>query len=374
MRQLAQQGRRRVAPAGGEFRTVPFDISSSQASGDGLTFEGYAAVFGQAARISGHPEDFDEQIAPGAFRSVAAGNYPVLMFEHGRHPLIGTMPLGRITRASEDTNGLWIEARLTDNWLVQPVRDAIADEAIDGMSFRFTVNGDDGEAWEDRSGGVPLRTLINLHVPELGPVVFPAYEPTTASVRSALDRVPDTRAPVTPYEPGHEAVSLVHVHEHPDGHGRAHSHLHVHSNDNRHSGAGHEHAPGSPGAGMPEVQVNSADPGGDVSGISLAGQIRAFLASRGVDLDQAVRDRGYAREHEARATAARASELKHVAREIRKARRAAQLEHSMWRLGWGPTAATVREKQREVETLQRELLEGCGNDRGLMASVQRSVA
>lgn len=179
------------APAEGEFRTVPFDVVSSAASGDGLTFEGYAAVYDQRARISSYDGDFDEQIARGAFRSVTdGGKYPVLMFEHGKHPLIGTLPLGRITAARDDANGLWIEARLTDNWLIQPVRDAIADKAVTGMSFRFTVAGDDGQAWEQRAGDVDLRTLRSLDVPELGPVVFPAYEPTTASVRSQLDRLP----------------------------------------------------------------------------------------------------------------------------------------------------------------------------------------
>jgi HK97 family phage prohead protease len=177
------------APQDGEVRTVPFSVSSAQANGDGLTFEGYAAVYDTPTRITGWEGDFDEQIAMGAFRAVAAGAYPVLMFEHGRHPLIGTMPLGKITDAREDPAGLWIEARLIDNWLIQPVRDAVAAEALDGMSFRFTVDGDDGEVWVDRPGDVPLRTLTSVSVPELGPVVFPAYEPTTASVRSLLDNL-----------------------------------------------------------------------------------------------------------------------------------------------------------------------------------------
>jgi HK97 family phage prohead protease len=178
------------APADGEYRTVSLpEMVTVRDNGDGLTFSGYAAVFNAAARISGWDEDFDEQIAPGAFRAVAAGQYPKLMFEHGRHPLIGTMPLGRITDAREDTTGLWIEARLTDNWLIQPVRDAVAAQALDGMSFRFTVD-EGGESWAERTGDVALRTLTSVSVPELGPVVFPAYEPTTASVRSLLDKLP----------------------------------------------------------------------------------------------------------------------------------------------------------------------------------------
>jgi HK97 family phage prohead protease len=177
------------APVDGEIRTVPFEVASAESNGDGLTFEGYAAVFNTPTRIAGWDEDFDEQIAPGAFRAVADGAYPVLMFEHGKHPLIGTMPLGKITDAREDPAGLWIQARLTDNWLIQPVRDAVADQALDGMSFRFMVD-DGGETWMDRSGDVALRTLTSVTVPELGPVVFPAYEPTTASVRSLFDKLP----------------------------------------------------------------------------------------------------------------------------------------------------------------------------------------
>src|SRR6266496_2856952 len=179
-----------AADVDGEYRTVTLpDPLAVHENGDGLTFEGYAAVFNSRTLIQGTDEDFEEQIAPGAFRAIAAGQYPVLMFEHGRHPLIGTMPLGRLTGAREDTDGLWVEGRLTDNWLIQPVRDAVRDQAVTGMSFRFTVD-DGGEYWEDRDGDVSLRTLTSVSVPELGPVVFPAYEPTTASVRSLLDKLP----------------------------------------------------------------------------------------------------------------------------------------------------------------------------------------
>jgi hypothetical protein len=85
------------------------------------------------------------------------------------------------------------------------VRDAIASKAITGMSFRFSVVR---EAWFDASGKqirdpealrdalertwyedvpdeeLPLRDLREVKVPELGPVVFPAYEETSVAVRS----------------------------------------------------------------------------------------------------------------------------------------------------------------------------------------------
>ena len=87
------------------IRSVPFEITRAEGDGrggDGLTFEGYAAVFNRTALIRDAAGDFEEQIAPGAFTESLARRKPVLMFEHGKHPLIGSMPLGRIDNIRED--------------------------------------------------------------------------------------------------------------------------------------------------------------------------------------------------------------------------------------------------------------------------------
>lgn len=151
---------------------------------DGLTLEGYAAVFGATTRIDSWEGQFDELLVPGAFARTLDRKGPKgirLQFDHGRHPLIGSIPLGAISEMREDARGLYVKARLTDNWLVQPIRDAIADGAIDGMSFQFRVVNDD---W-DKTGDVPLRTIREVELFELGPVVWPAYPQTTVGVRAA---------------------------------------------------------------------------------------------------------------------------------------------------------------------------------------------
>lgn len=104
----------------------------------------------------------------------------MLQFDHGSHPLIGSIPLGRISSIGEDGHGLAVRARLSDNWLVEPVRDAIRDGAITGMSFRFRVLG---EKWE-KVDDVDHRTITEVELYEVGPVVFPAYESTSVGVRS----------------------------------------------------------------------------------------------------------------------------------------------------------------------------------------------
>lgn len=176
-----------AAAEAGEIRSFHFELRDGT-DGDGLTLDGYAAVFDTPTRIDGWEGEFDEKIARGAFARTLAERTPKLMFEHGRHPLLGSMPLGVITVAEEDQRGLHVVARLSDNWLIQPVRDAVRDGAVDGMSFRFLVP-DGGDRWTNRKGKPRLRTLVDLDVPELGPVVFPAYEPTTVTVRGMVDRL-----------------------------------------------------------------------------------------------------------------------------------------------------------------------------------------
>ncbi len=171
------------------IRSVDFEFEVAERSaGTGLTLEGYAAVFNTPTFIDSWEGRFEEIILPGSFRATLERSTPKLMFEHGKHPLIGNMPLGTIDHAAEDSRGVHIKASLSDNWLVQPVRDAIRDKAVTGMSFRM-VSASIVDQWEKRASGVDLRSISALDCPELGPVVFPAYEPTTVAVRSVLDRL-----------------------------------------------------------------------------------------------------------------------------------------------------------------------------------------
>lgn len=168
-------------------RSVSF---RAEPSDDGLTLEGYAAVFNTPTRINSWEGNFDEQIARGAFTKTLAERMPVIQFDHGHHPLLGSIPLGVPEVLREDAHGLYVRARLHDNWLVEPVRDAIRSGSITGMSFRFSVVKES----IDESGDVPLRTVNEVKLYELGPVVFPAYEATTVGVRSIADVLTDPAA------------------------------------------------------------------------------------------------------------------------------------------------------------------------------------
>lgn len=159
---------------------APFELSRASDNADGLTLTGYAAVFNSPTRISGWEGDFIETIAPGAFKRSINNSRPVMQFDHGNHPLIGSLPIASIRKLREDSRGLYVEAQVFDNWLTEPLRDAIREQAIDGMSFRFSVVKDE---WS-KQGKDRVRTLKEVRLYELGPVVFPAYADTEVALRS----------------------------------------------------------------------------------------------------------------------------------------------------------------------------------------------
>lgn len=192
-----------LPPRHGLCRSAPFTLLRAEpgGNGDGLTFEGYAAVFNSPTRIDSCYEGcFDEQIAPGAFAKSVREQTPKFQFDHGQS-VFGSLPCGVITDIHEDDRGLFTGARMAASSYWEPLREALSTKAVNGMSFRFSVVN---EVWVDKNGKVIrsedelyrlmrgdqpdrlplLRTLKEVKVAEVGPVVWPAYSDTSAGVRA----------------------------------------------------------------------------------------------------------------------------------------------------------------------------------------------
>lgn len=187
-------------------RSVEFRAVADDPAGDGRTLEGHAAVFNQPTEINSWEGHFKESIAPGAFKKTLRDKKPVIQFDHGMDPRTGTVPIAQIVHAKEDGHGLKVKARMFDNPVVEPIRQAIEAQAIHGMSFRFTPVRD---SWTDAQGNdvdpeelqsllyggraadqtrLPLnRTIREVKLHEMGPVVNPAYTGTSVGVRSMAD-------------------------------------------------------------------------------------------------------------------------------------------------------------------------------------------
>jgi len=176
-----------------EQRSVPFEMDTFEEtrSTDGspmLTFEGYAAVFNEAAVVNDYRGRFLERFDPHSFdrtiqlRSLANDQVRQIkfLFNHGMHPLISNMPIGQIRNLKPDSRGLHVRARMPVNWLNMPIIDGIRSKQITGMSINFIA---EGEEWSDTREG-RSRLVTEATLLELGPVIDPVYTGTEVSLRS----------------------------------------------------------------------------------------------------------------------------------------------------------------------------------------------
>jgi len=156
-------------------------------AGDGLTLEGYAAVFDRPSLpIPGPRGAFTETLRSGAMTKTLAMDPDVsLRYQHN----LLSIPLGR-TRAgtlklAADTRGLHVENALPDNEIGRPIRDAVKRGDISGMSFSFRVPDKAGEKW---SADYSQRDLLEVQIGrEVSVVDFPAYPDTSVMVRHLAD-------------------------------------------------------------------------------------------------------------------------------------------------------------------------------------------
>ncbi len=170
-----------ATPPGPAVRHLRFD---GEAGSDGRTLVGLAVPFDEPTRIDNWIEGtFDEQFRKGSFKRTIGQRTPKLQFEHGTHTLFGSLPVGEIRSLTETDRGLEVEARIFESELFAPLREAIASQALDGMSIRFRALQME-KTLPQTDDEVELRTVTEAELFELGPVVFPAYSGTEVDMRS----------------------------------------------------------------------------------------------------------------------------------------------------------------------------------------------
>jgi HK97 family phage prohead protease len=167
-----------------EVRTNSVDFEV-RAEGDGMTFTGYASVFNSPSEDLG---GFIEYVAPGAFkRSLQSRNEVKLLWNHDSGEPLASLRGGTM-QLVEDDRGLKVTATLPQTSRGKDVAELLRTKVIDSMSFGFNVIKD---SWS-RDG--QTRTLESVRLFEVSIVSFPAYESTTATVRSQPTINPDQLA------------------------------------------------------------------------------------------------------------------------------------------------------------------------------------
>jgi HK97 family phage prohead protease len=167
-----------------EVRTNSVDFEV-RAEGDGMTFTGYASVFNSPSQDLG---GFIEYVAPGAFkRSLQSRNEVKLLWNHDSGEPLASLRGGTM-QLVEDDRGLKVTAQLPNTTRGRDIAELLRTNVIDSMSFGFNVIKD---TWS-RDG--QTRTLDSVRLFEVSVVSFPAYEATTAQVRSQPTINPDQLA------------------------------------------------------------------------------------------------------------------------------------------------------------------------------------
>lgn len=167
---------------GEHIRSVPFELRATDDDSDGLTLEGYGTTFDDFYDVEDWLGVYRERVAKGAFAKTIKERRGLIkvQYDHGHHPVLGSIPIGSLRDIREDEHGLFVSVRLHDNWMTEPVRDAVRSQAVSGMSIRFQTTKDE---W-DYSGDPEQRTIREVKLYEVGPVAFPANEATSVALRS----------------------------------------------------------------------------------------------------------------------------------------------------------------------------------------------
>ena len=99
-----------------ETRTTPLDDSSVVAGNDGTTLVGYPIVFDTWTEIHDLSGRYRERISPAALKKTLAdnGDRVRVQFDHGTHPTIGSLPLGKPSVMHTDKRGLYVEVPPSD--------------------------------------------------------------------------------------------------------------------------------------------------------------------------------------------------------------------------------------------------------------------
>ena len=159
------------------WQHVDFQVRAVD-DGDGMTFQGYAAVF-DTDSDGAIPGFGVERIAPGAFKRSLGTKRDIKMFlNHNSDLVLASRDAGTL-ELSEDEVGLKATARFIDTTVGLDTAKNVSAGNVSKMSFGFTP-----DEFKSRKDGVDGTVHTRVALWEVSPVTsWPAYAATSASVR-----------------------------------------------------------------------------------------------------------------------------------------------------------------------------------------------
>lgn len=142
---------------------------------------GYALKFN---RLSQNLGGFVERVAPGALtKTLRDGGDVLCRFQHEDRLLLGRTASGTL-RLGVDDEGLDYEVNLPDTSAGRDVAELAGRGDVQHSSFAFYALDTE---WGLTEQGFPLRTLLEIQLVDVAPVVQPAYLDTSSGLRSLAE-------------------------------------------------------------------------------------------------------------------------------------------------------------------------------------------
>jgi hypothetical protein len=161
-----------------ERRYTP-GVVEVRATSDGARIGGYGAVFGKLSRNLG---GFVERVGDGAFNQSRSTGWPnvVCRYNHDANMVLGTTA-GNTLQLRTDNIGL--EYEVIPPQARADIVELVQRRDIQFSSFAFRVPSG-GDEWGVTDQNYPMRTLHEVQLVDVAPVLDPAYPDATAGLRS----------------------------------------------------------------------------------------------------------------------------------------------------------------------------------------------
>ena len=164
-----------------ERRFTPGAVEVRSAA-DGRRIGGYGAVFGKLSRNLG---GFVELVGTGAFNQARMMNWPnvVARYNHDPNMLLGTTTGGTLQLR---TDSIGLEYEVLPPQARADILELVERGDVQFSSFAFRVPSG-GDEWSVTDQNYPLRTLHEVQLVDVAPVLDPAYPDATAGLRSLAE-------------------------------------------------------------------------------------------------------------------------------------------------------------------------------------------
>lgn len=160
-----------------------------RAVGDDRHIVGYAAVFHTARMpaMSKNLGGFVERVMPSAFLQCRQAGWPgvICRYDHDSSMLLGTVA-GHTLTVNPDELGLRYD--VLPPQARADILELVGRGDIQHSSFAFRVPSG-GEEWSLSEQNYPVRSLVDVELIDVAPVLQPAYADSTAGLRSLAETV-----------------------------------------------------------------------------------------------------------------------------------------------------------------------------------------